>query len=100
MMFQMFSALVIGGVLLSGSASAQVTGQWTTGAPMPSAHMEVAVVEVGGKIYVIGWFGERELAIYDPANDSWSRGAAFPRQVHRAAAVGLNGKLYVLGGYV
>jgi hypothetical protein len=34
---------------------------------MPSARTEIAVAEVGGKIYVVGGFGgERELEIYDP----------------------------------
>jgi N-acetylneuraminic acid mutarotase len=62
---------------------------------------EVAVAEVGGKIYVIGGFGgERELEIYDPVADRWTRGAAFPREVHHAGAMGLNGKLYVIGGFV
>ena len=91
------------GVLLvaTGSVSAQGTGKWTKGAPMPSERTEVAVAELQGKIYVVGGFGgQRELEIYDPAANSWSRGKEFPRAVHHAAAVGLNGKLYVIGGYV
>ena len=80
---------------------AQGTGRWTAGAPMPSSRTEVAVAELGGRIYVVGGFGgERELEIYDPAADRWSRGAAIPRALHHAAAVGLQGKLYVVGGYV
>jgi N-acetylneuraminic acid mutarotase len=68
---------------------------------MPSARTEVAVAEVGGKIYVVGGFGgERELEIYDTAADRWSRGAAIPRALHHAAAVGWQGKLYVVGGFV
>src|SRR5215208_5830090 len=96
--------LIVGALLVSlpldgGGASAQ--GTWTRGAPMPSKRTEVAVAEVGGKIYVVGGFGgQRELEIYDPAADRWSRGTAFPHAVHHAAAVGLNGKLYVIGGYV
>ena len=96
--------LIVGALLVSlpldgGGASAQ--GTWTRGAPMPSERTEVAVAEVGGKIYVVGGFGgQRELEIYDPAADRWSRGTAFPHAVHHAAAVGLNGKLYVLGVYV
>src|SRR5262249_50758032 len=83
-----------------GDASAQGTGRWTNGAPMPSERTEVAAAEVGGKIYVVGGFGgELQLEIYDPASDRWSRGGAFPHAVHHAAAVGLDGKLYVLGGY-
>ena len=68
---------------------------------MPSARTEVAVAEVGGKIYVAGGFGgERELEIYDPAADRWSRGTPIPREVHHAGLVGLSGKLYLVGGYV
>src|SRR5919107_1214454 len=68
---------------------------------MPSERSEVAVAEVGGKIYVVGGFsGQRELEIYDPAANRWSRGTPFPHPLHHAATVGWNGKLYVLGGYV
>ncbi len=68
---------------------------------MPSARTEVAVAEVGGKIYVVGGFrGERELEIYDPVADRWSRGASIPRALHHTAAVDLKDKLYVVGGFV
>ena len=87
--------------LLATAAAAQGTGRWTKGAAMPSERSEIAVAEVGGKIYVLGGYrGEIELEIYDPAADRWSRGAAIPRAVHHAAAVGLDGKIYLIGGYV
>jgi len=92
------AALLAGGVLLAAAALAQSTGRWTVGAPMPSARTEVAVTEVGGKIYVVGGFrGERELEVYDPAADRWSRGASIPRPLHHAVAVGLKDRLYVVG---
>jgi hypothetical protein len=98
---------LLGGVLLAGSALlataafAQSIGRWTAGTSMPSARTEVAVAEVGGKIYVVGGFGgERELEIYDSAADRWSRGASIPRALHHAAAVGWQDKLYVVGGFV
>src|SRR5262245_6522384 len=95
------SGLLAGGALLAPAAFAQGTGRWTIGTLMPSARTEVAVAEVGGKIYVVGGFGgERELEVYDPATDRWSRGASIPRALHHAAAVGLNDKLYVVGGFV
>ena len=88
--------LLGGGALLATATFAEGTGRWTVGTPMPSARTEVAVAEVGGKIYVVGGFrGERELEVYDPAADRWSRDAAIPRALHHAGAVGLNGKLYV-----
>src|SRR6516225_3959362 len=95
------AALLVGGALFAAGAFAQGIGRWTTGSPLPSARTEVAVAEVGGKIYVVGGFrGERELEVYDPAADRWSRGASIPRALHHAAAVGLNGKLVVIGGFV
>jgi hypothetical protein len=92
--------LVCGAAHLNGaSVSAQSTGSWTAGAPMPSQRGEIATAETGGKIYIVGAFtGERELEIYDPAANSWSRGAGIPRSLHHTAAAGLNGKLYVFGG--
>ena len=95
------TALLLGGTLFAAAAFAQSIGRWSTGAPMPSARTEVAVAEVGGKIYVVGGYrGERELEVYDPAADRWSRGASIPRALHHAAAVGLKDKLYVVGGFV
>src|SRR3954469_24457727 len=96
----LFIAICMVGTLI-GTAMAQAPGGWTKGAPMPSARTEVAVAEVGGKIYVVGGFrGERELEGYDPAAERWSRGASIPRSVHHTAAVGLKDKLYVVGGFV
>jgi N-acetylneuraminic acid mutarotase len=81
-------------------AFAQVSGRWSTGAPMPSVRSEVAVAEVGGKVYVVGGFGgDTPLEIYEPTADQWSRGAPIPRPLHHAAAVGVDGRLFVLGGY-
>ena len=95
------AALLAGGALLVAAALAQSTDHWTFGAMMPSARTEIAVAEVGGKIYVVGGFrGERELEVYDPAADRWSRGASIPRPLHHAAAVGLKDRLYVVGGFV
>jgi len=95
------AALLAGGVLLAAAALAQSAGRWTVGTLMPSARTEVAVAEVGGRIYVVGGFrGERELEVYDPAADRWSRGASIPRPLHHAAAVGLKDRLYVVGGFV
>src|SRR5262245_63930576 len=96
-----FIALLGGVLLLATTSFAQSLGRWIIGTPMPSARTEVAVAEVGGKIYVVGGFGgERELEVYDPGADRWSRGASIPRPLHHAAAVGLQDKLYLVGGFV
>src|SRR5262245_18358460 len=76
--------LLAGGALRATAAFPEGLGHWTIGTPMPSARTEVAVAEVGGKIYVVGGFGgERELEIYDTAADRWSRGAAIPPAASR-----------------
>ena len=68
--------LLAGGALLTTASFAQGIGRWIISTPMPSSRTEVAVAEMGGKIYVVGGFGgERELEIYDSAADRWSRGA-------------------------
>lgn len=78
--------LLVGGLLLSSADfAAEGTGRWITGAPMPSERSEVAVTEVGGKIYVIGGVaGQQELEIYNLAAGRWSRGAAIPQPLHHA----------------
>jgi Kelch motif len=80
--------LLAGGALLAIASFAQGISRWIISTPMPSSRTEVAVAEVGGKIYVVGGFGgERELEIYDSSADRWSRGASIPRVLHHAAAM-------------
>ncbi|MBI2349345.1 MAG: galactose oxidase, partial [Deltaproteobacteria bacterium] len=47
---------------------AQSGGWWVVRAPMTSSRTEVAVVEVGGKLYVVGGFGQGGDLVeeYDP----------------------------------
>src|ERR1051326_7179354 len=88
-------------LLATGAGIAETLPHWSAGAPMPSARAEIAVAELGGKVYVVGAFtGERELEIYDAAANRWSRGAPLPHSVHHPAAVAVNGKIYAIGGYV
>jgi len=69
---------------------------------MPSARTELAAVELGGKIYVIGGYekGGDLLEEYDPAKDSWRRLALLPRPLHHVGAASVGGKIYVIGGYL
>ena len=61
---------------------------------MPSARTEVAAVELGGKIYVMGGYekGGDLLEEYDPAKDSWRRRALLPRPLHHVGAASVAGK--------
>jgi hypothetical protein len=45
--------LLAGGALLATASFAQGIGRWIISTPMPSSRTEVAVAEVGGKIYVL-----------------------------------------------
>ena len=51
------AVLLAGGALLTTASFAQGIGRWIISTPMPSSRTEVAVAEVGGKIYVVGGFG-------------------------------------------
>src|SRR5215475_14691295 len=84
------------------SAAAEPRGKWDIRAPMPSARTEVAAVELGGKIYVMGGY-EKDgdlLEEYHPAKDSWRRRASLPRPLHHVGAASVDGRIYVIGGNI
>lgn len=79
-------------------------GAWITKAGLIHSRSEVAVGEVGGKMYVLGGYADGDVAQalneeYDPASDTWRERAQLPRGANHIAAVGLNGKLYAIGGF-
>ena len=78
-------------------------GRWLNKANIPTPRSELAVAEVGGKVYVLGGFssnrGQAVHEEYDPATDRWRSRANLPRGLNHAGAVGLNGKLYMIGGF-
>jgi len=67
---------------------------------------EVTVVELHGKIYVMGGFKyygavtSRAVEVYDPQTDRWEEKAALPGGRHHTAAAVVNGKIYVIGGFM
>ena len=76
----------------------EAPGVWVILAPMPSQRSEVAVAEAGGKVYVVGGFGDGLAPVgtveaYDPGTNRWEERAPLAIQVHHPAAVGLNGML-------
>ena len=97
-----FSLCLLVTIAFAANAPAQLPGKWITRAPMPSARTEVAAVELGGKIYVIGGYdkGSHLVEEYDPATDSWRGRASLPKPLHHVGAAALNGKIYVIGGYI
>ena len=83
------------------AAFAQSQGKWSGRAPMPSARTEVAVVELAGKIYVIGGFSKSGDLVeeFDPTTNSWRRRASLPTPLHHVGAAAVGEKIYVVGGY-
>lgn len=80
------------------------SGSWLALAALSDPRQEVAVAELGGRIYVIGGLrGDRSTAdtveVYDPAADRWTLAAPLPLPLHHAGAAAVNGKLYVIGGF-
>ena len=92
------TALLLVAVLATGVPG---QGTWTRAAPLPSSRTEVTGAELGGRLYVIGGFGQGgdQVEAYDPRTDRWERRAPLPVPIHHTAAVAINGRLYVVGGY-
>ncbi len=79
-------------------------GRWQSRTTMTWGRQEVAVVALGGKVYVIGGFGSTRdpgdiVEVYDPATDVWRTVAPLPIPIHHAAAAVVDGRLFVVGGY-
>jgi N-acetylneuraminic acid mutarotase len=95
-------AILATAVVALGTLSlGQGAGTWTRAAPLPSSRTEVTGAELGGRLYVIGGFGQSgdRVEAYDPRKDRWEVRAPLPVPLHHAAAVSLGARLYVVGGY-
>ena len=99
--FRSFGVVTLLVALLAVASWGQGAGTWTRGAPLLSSRTEVTGAELGGRLYVIGGFGQGgdQVEAYDPRADRWERRAPVPVPLHHAAAVTVGGRLYVVGGY-
>lgn len=98
-------AVIAVGLAFATSGLAQMPGSpWKKGAPFPEPDEELYGVAAGGKLYVIGGWGEGKARganyEYDPATDKWTKKKSMPRPAHHAALASYNGKIYVCGGFV
>lgn len=96
-------AAVVGPRLIPSPGSARAQGAWIDLAPVGIARQEVAVAELGGRIYVAGGFrsdggASDTVEAYDPITDRWELLAPLPIALHHAAAAAVDGVLYVIGG--
>lgn len=95
------------------------TGEWSDGAPMPTARGALAVAVHDGRIHAIGGtvadrahvhehdnpaagqdrsVGTHE--VYDPRTNSWERRAAMPTARNHHGAATVDGRIHVLAGRV
>jgi N-acetylneuraminic acid mutarotase len=96
---------MIAGLVFAIAALAQMpTSPWKKAAPFPEPDEELYGVAAGGKLYVIGGWGEGKARganyEYDPSTDKWTKKRPMPRPAHHAALAAANGKIYVSGGFV
>jgi N-acetylneuraminic acid mutarotase len=79
-------------------------GRWTSLTPLPAPRQEVAVAASGGRVWVIGGFGETAEPVatvqtYDPQFNVWETRASLPEPLHHAAAAVVGDRLFVVGGF-
>lgn len=78
--------------------------EWREGACTEFPHGDTCAATLGGKLYVIGGYGEsyatlRAVEEYDPATGSWSRVPDLPEGRGDVMCAVSGGELYALGGY-
>jgi N-acetylneuraminic acid mutarotase len=91
-------------LLYSSSLFSGIT--WEQKASFNHAHGQPAVIEIGGKIYLLdggdpvtGSYDYGKLEMYDPAADTWTDKADMTRgKAGNFGALAANGKIYALGG--
>jgi peroxiredoxin/N-acetylneuraminic acid mutarotase len=98
-------AVIATNLMLATAALAQMPGSpWKKGAPFPEPDEEYYGVAAGGKMYVIGGWGDGKARganyEYDPVTDVWTKKASMPKPAHHAALASANGKIYVCGGFI
>lgn len=105
-------ALSVGALVFAPYASgqaAEISGEWTRGAPMPTPRSEAAAAALDGRLYVAsglalnragnGWRALDNFEVYDPETDTWEILAPLPVGLHHTAMAAADGRLFVAGGY-
>jgi N-acetylneuraminic acid mutarotase len=78
-------------------------GPWSTLAPLLQPRSEMAIAEMGGKIFVLGGYPAGRIPsdvvqVYDAAANTWTLGPAAPLPLHHSIAMGVGGRLFLIGG--
>ncbi|MCY9500262.1 Kelch repeat-containing protein [Paenibacillus larvae] len=79
------------------------SGEWTSGASMPTARSGLTSSVVGDKVYVIGGHDGlnslSKLEIYDTTTNTWTSGKDMPTGRDDLTSSAVGNKIYVIGGY-
>lgn len=75
---------------------------WQSRRALPAPQQETAVLELGGKVYVLGGLSadNRVLVavnVYDPSADTWSAARPLPEPLHHVNAAVTAGRIWVVG---
>ena len=78
-------------------------GEWGHRAPLLDPNSELALVELDGKLYLMGGYPAsrqtaRTVQIYDIASDDWEYGPELPQPNNHGMATSVNGNIYLIGG--
>jgi N-acetylneuraminic acid mutarotase len=76
---------------------------WQSRKSLPAPQQETAVVELGGKVYVLGGLSADnrtlvEVNVYDAAADAWTAARPLPEPLHHINAAAAGGRIWVAGG--
>jgi N-acetylneuraminic acid mutarotase len=98
------AVMMVSTVFVTAALAQMPTSPYKKGAPFPEPDEELYGVAAGGKLYVIGGWGDGKARgvnyEYDPATDKWTKKQPMPRPAHHAALAAVNGKIYAFGGFV
>jgi hypothetical protein len=81
----------------------RVISRWSTRSNLLEANSEMAIVELDGKIYVMGGYPssrvtQRTVQVYDVAENRWQYTTPLPIPLNHQMAAAVNGRIYVIGG--
>jgi N-acetylneuraminic acid mutarotase len=77
------------------------SGTWSRGTPLPAARYAAVGAVVGGKLFIIGGYGDRALnsvSVYNSSSDIWETRASMPTARYSAGAAVMEDRIYVVGG--
>jgi hypothetical protein len=75
---------------------------WSARRSLPLPQQETAVLELGGKVYVLGGLTTDgrvlvDVNVYDPAVDTWTAARSLPEPLHHINAAIAGGRIWITG---